>query len=428
MVTLTVNNSFSKIEGLKAEPFNRLRKLLSYSPDSQSAYFSGGYGPTLRYCIDKYGSFPTGLAHRVVDFLFKEEIDFDLKDSRIAPKPFSTKVELDIVPYKAQWNALDAALRAHRGIISMPTGTGKSLVIAMIATNLNVSTLVVVPSLEIKKQLENGLLGKLKNVTVANIDSVPEGKFDCLIVDEAHHVAAKTYQKLNKIQWTGIYYRFFMTATPFRNQTEETLLFEGIAGQVVYALTYIEAVKARYIVPVEAYYLEIPKQKTDAFTWAQVYSELVVNNKVRNDIIAELAVKLHSYDISTLVLVKEIAHCTALTAITGFPIVNGQDESTRKNIELFNDRSHIALIGTEGILGEGVDTKPCEYVIIAGLGKAKSAFMQKVGRAVRAYPGKESAKVILFKDKSHKFLSRHFKAQCDILKSEYGITPIKLEI
>jgi superfamily II DNA or RNA helicase len=126
--------------------------------------------------------------------------------------------------------------------------------------------------------------------------------------------------------------------------------------------------------------------------------------------------------------VKEVKHGYAIQEIFNAPFANGQDDITRAYIGAFNKGEVKGLIGTTGILGEGVDTKPCEYVIIAGLGKAKSAFMQQIGRAVRTYPGKESAKIILFRDASHRFTLRHYRAQAKILKEEYGVTPIKLEL
>ena len=196
-----------------------------------------------------------------------------------------------MTPYSAQLKAIDAALKSDRGCISMPTGTGKSYVIALLVAKLQVKTLIVVPSLEIKKQMLKSLynlFATLEHITVENIDSKAlrtKKDYDCLIIDEAHHVAAKTYQTLNKTVWKDIYYRFFLTATPFRNNKEETLLFEGIAGQLIYQLTYKEAIVQGLIAPVEAYYVDLPKQSTDAYTWAEVYSELVVNNGHRNTII-----------------------------------------------------------------------------------------------------------------------------------------------
>ena len=433
-ITLTINNSYSQVTGLNTQQFKALKQVLSYSIDSQAAYFSNNHFNTRKYLIDKHGSFPTGLLSEVINHL--SDTALDIIDLRQTPRPLSKSFSLDLKhqPYEAQLKALNAAAKSHFGTISMPTGTGKSLVIALIIARLNVKTLIVVPNLEIKKQLTEGLIelfGSLKNITVENIDSNALNdatNYDCLIIDEAHHAAATTYQKLNKSVWTNIYYRFFITATPFRNNDDETLLFKAIAGELIYKLSYKEAISKGYIVPVEAYYVELPRQKTSAYTWRQVYTELVIENQERNEIIAGLIQNLSASGISTLCLVKEIAHGNTLSVMTAKPFVNGQDDETKLFIRHFNNGAIKALIGTAGVIGEGVDTKPCEYVIIAGLGKAKSAFMQQAGRAVRSYPGKESAKIIIFKDKSHKFTTRHFNEQVKILKEEYGVEPIKLDI
>jgi superfamily II DNA or RNA helicase len=432
MVQLVINNSYSKITGLSAVQEKELREALSYVVGGNSAYFSG-YGPRKKSLLSKKGEFPTGLLLRVINYIKiynYELVDLRATPDRRPPKSLKTKV----IPYPDQSKAVDIAIRCRRGIISMPTGTGKSMVIALLAARLNVLTLVVVPSLEIKKQLTMSLLevlGDDHKIDVENIDSVSLEKFkhyDCLIIDEAHHSAAKTYQKLNKTAWSNIYYRFFLTATPFRNDNEETLLFESIAGRIIYQLTYKEAISKEYIVPVEAYYIEMPKQSTDAYTWAEVYNKLVVNNDIRNETIANLLNSLHENGVYTLCLVKEIKHGKILSDMSGAPFVSGEDDESRNFIKQFNKGNIKVLIGTVGILGEGVDTKPCEYVIICGLGKAKSQFMQQVGRAVRIYPGKESGKVILVRDTSHRFCLRHFNQQVKILKKEYGAMPLKIEL
>jgi superfamily II DNA or RNA helicase len=435
-VILVIDNSFSRIEGLSTGQFKRLRTLLSYKPNPAQAYYSKFKFTRPTYCIDLRGSFPSGLLHRVKAWLLAQNIAFEVQDTRRVPKQVinNIKVSNNILPYKAQFEAVKNAVLRQRGIISMPTGTGKSIVIALIASRLGVRTLVVVPNLELKKQLTESLLGVLNDtslVTVENIDSnalTASTSYDCLIIDEAHHVAAKTYHKLNRTVWKDIYYRFFLTATPYRNKPEETLLFEGIAGEVIYQLAYKEAVSKGYIVSVEAYYVELPKSKTFAHTWAEVYSELVVNNEVRNKLIARILEGLRAADVSTLCLVKEVRHGLNIQSLIDVPFANGQDEASRNEILEFSSGSIKTLVGTTGLLGEGVDTKPCEYVIIAGLGKAKSAFLQQVGRAVRTYPGKLSAKIILVKDSSHRFLLRHFKEQSNILKQEYGVVPVKLNV
>lgn len=433
MIVIQSGNSYSQIIGLDRDQFNRLKAVLSYTVD-QNAAFYGGFGPRIKYLLDVKGFFPSGLTYRVQSFLKSKNLVYKVEDLRIVP---TVRVDLspkfEKTPYPDQDFAALSAISYGRGIISMPTGTGKSLVIALIIAKLRVKTLVVVPSLGIKEQLTESLeaiFGPSPHITVLNIDSkelkTAKG-YDCLIIDESHHVAAKTFQVLNKTAWKDIYHRYFLTATPFRNQIEEQLLFEGIAGQVIYKLSYKDAVKKGYIVPVEAYYLDLPKQEINGETWSQVYSELVVNNQSRNQEIASLINQLYLSGVHTLCLVKEIAHGDKLSALTGASFANGQDEDTKAFIDWFNQGKIKALIGTTGVLGEGIDTKPAEYIIIAGLGKAKSAFMQAVGRGVRRHGDKESAKIILIRDCSHKFTLRHYNEQVKILKEEYGIAPVKLE-
>lgn len=431
MIQIEVSNSFSRITGLSPVQFKRLKDVLSYQLDAKAVYFSKAYRVYKRYLIDDRGNFPTGLLNRTVATVKEWEAPV-ISDKRIKPKPFSSK-ELSTkfpIPYDVQVEATNAAVKHHRGGIIMPTGTGKSIVMAMIIRKLKVRTLVVVPTLEIKKQLQESfdqLFSDSSFITVENVDSVSDGDYDCLIIDECHHSAAKTYQKLNKMKWKNIYYRFFLTATYFRNQENEHLLFEAICGERIYKLSFKEALEELIICPVETYYYDIPVKKTEAYKYNEVYSELVVHNETRNNIIGGLLSRLSEQGVPTLCLVKEIAHGKILESLTGIPFVNGEDEDSRQYIKDFNVGHKKCLIGTTGILGEGVDTKPAEYIVIAGLGKAKSMFLQQIGRGVRNYPGKKSCKVVLFRDTSHKFTLRHFKEQVKILKEELGIDCLKLE-
>lgn len=427
MTQVIVDNSYSQVVGLKTEQFRLLKQALSYVVNPEAAFYSGGWVKT-KSLLDKAGYFPTGLLTRVQKIIGKHE----LIDKRIKPKYFTPHLIIGSPPLRdSQIDALHAADERPRGGIVMPTGSGKSRVIAGLVQTKG-KTLVVVPNVSIRDQLAEVLkVWGLKNVTVLNIDSTKLAKmtdFDCLIIDECHHVAAETYQKLNKTAWKGIYYRYFLSATYHRNQANEHLLFEGVAGDVIYELTYEDAVKEGSIVPVEAYYYDVPTQECDLTTWSAVYSRLVVNNQPRNEMIAVTLLRMISAQKSTLCLVKEIKHGQILSEVTGVPFCNGQDNDSREYLTAFNKGEIRGLIATSGVAGEGVDTKPCEFIIIAGLGKAKSAFKQQCGRVVRTYPGKESGKVILFLDRSHKFTKAHFKAQKSILETDYKISPIKLNI
>lgn len=421
-----VDNSTSWVEDMTMEQYRALKKVLVYTPEARP-----GYRSFPQPLIDKKGYFPTGLLGRALSVLKNTQVTDNRRIPRPKDKLFTLSLPFPLYPHQ---KAIVEASRAHRGIISSVTGSGKSAAIAALIERLQVRTLIVVPNLQLKQQLTSDFLkyfGKLDNITIENIDSrklLHTQNYDCLIIDEAHHSAAKTYRDLNKKVWNKIFYRFYFTATPFRSQKNEQILLESVAGKVIYEFGYKDAVKSGVVVPIEAYFIEITRTKVLGKIWQQVYSELVVNHSERNVLIANLLQTLHSQKVSTLCLVKEIAHGNTLHKLTGGAFASGENEETTQLIQAFNEKKLHALIGTTGVLGEGIDTKPCEFVVIAGLGRSKNAFMQQVGRAVRKYPGKETAKVILIKDTSHKWTRNHFNEQCKILKEEYGCIPVKLVI
>lgn len=445
MLKLFIGNSYSRLEGLSMSQFKELRELLSYDPGAKAAYFAGGHRSTKKYLIDKKCQFPSGLLPRVVKWIERGDMPIQKIDDRPLPKPRKGLFTmcLPYPPYPEQVSAAEACRKSERGIVVAPTGLGKSVIAALIVNAIQVPTLIVVPSIELKRQLRESLRNIFGNervgalgwpIAVENVDALDPNKelkgYDCVIIDEYHHSAAATYQKLNKKAWGGVFARFGLTATPQRNQDHEQILLESIISEVIYKVDYQVAVSNGRIVPMEAYYYDLPQQeiKGNDSSWASVYSECVVNNELQNRLIASVIATITTVKIPTLCLVKEVRHGEIISNLTGKSFVHGQSIDPAGLIAAFNNGHVNTLIGTTGIIGEGCDTKPCEYVIIAAGGKSKPAFMQQVGRAFRIYPGKESCKVILFNNPSHKWLKAHFKAQVKILREEYGVIPVRLEL
>lgn len=428
-LVIKLGNSYSKVEGMTSAQHKELSKILSYQ-------IGDGYNSPIyvRSLLSKRGEFPTGLLSRVTSYLKNYKLVEELFSHRFSDTEFEfnkTKIF-----YVEQKEAISVCIRKGRGLIRMPTGTGKSMTIAGLIHALQVRTLIVVPNLGLKTQLQSTIDELLdypdrRLVCVENIDSSALNNltdFDCLIIDEAHHSAASTYRQLNRKVWKNIHYRFCFTATPFRSGPEEQILMESITGGTIYTLPYMIAVSKKYIVPVEAYYLDLPKTIPDGYTWNQIYKELVVDNAVRNDALISIIKSLNDAGKSCLTLIKEVKHGEYLSKKSGSPLANGENKEADQLIEDFSNKKSISLIATTGICGEGRDTKACEYVIIGGLGKSKNAFMQQIGRAVRTYEGKQSAKIILIRDPSHKWTLAHFNAQKKILKEEYGVIPTKLVV
>jgi superfamily II DNA or RNA helicase len=167
--------------------------------------------------------------------------------------------------------------------------------------------------------------------------------------------------------------------------------------------------------------------------YAKSYSKDVVQNVEFNRMVSNLIKNLIDANIPTLCLTKQVTHGVTLQDMLmedGYhvPFAEGKSETKSADIAAFNACEVTGLVGTTGVLGEGVDTKPCEYVLLAGGGKSKNQFMQNCGRAFRRFQGKESGKIVLFKNPNNKWLLDHFNQCLKYLEEEYGVIAQKLEI
>ena len=92
MVIIEIGNSYSQIKGMSASQEKEIRKALSYLPNPQAAYFSGGFNRP-KYLIDKKGWFPTGLEHLVRAFI--RDSNVKIVDLRVKPEYVPNMFKLD---------------------------------------------------------------------------------------------------------------------------------------------------------------------------------------------------------------------------------------------------------------------------------------------------------------------------------------------
>lgn len=459
MLVAKIGNSVCSVSGFTVSQLKELRDRMSYTVVGKTRYASR-FGSTRKFLLSKRGDFPTGLLYILEEYARETRTPVSWNDTRVRPAMRQLGLETMFVdpdgltPYVEQREAAEAAAREGRGIVVGPTGVGKSFIAALMLDAIQVPTLVVVPRLGLKEQLTEDLrrvfgrdrVGPLNHrgerkhfITVENVDALdptkPAKGFDMVLVDEFHHSGADTYIKLNLKAWAGIYFKFGLTATPFRSKNEEKLLLESVLSKVIYQIPYKTAVDKGYIVPMESYVVSLPQVelKCKGNNWHAVYSECIVNSEARNAAVVQMAANLHEAGKSALILVKQVDHGLALQEMllaSGIyvPFVKGENDDNAQTIAAFNAQKISVLIGTMGVIGEGIDTKPCEYVILAGGGKSKNQFMQNCGRGFRKFKEKYSCKIVMFRDPSHKWLTDHHKACVKYLREEYAQVPAPLDL
>jgi len=139
----------------------------------------------------------------------------------------------------------------NRGVVVLPTGSGKSQVGLMAMVRVQRSALVVAPTIDLMNQwydllcntfdVEVGLLGggyhELQDLTVATYDSAYMhmerygNRFGLVIFDEVHHLPGEMYSHAAEMSIAP--YRLGLTATPERSDGRHVLL-DTLIGPVVY--------------------------------------------------------------------------------------------------------------------------------------------------------------------------------------------------
>lgn len=171
--------------------------------------------------------------------------DIEYEDYVVDPilSPFFD-FQFELREYQEQ--AVDRWMEDKKGVIVLPTGSGKTYVALEIVKEMNVPALIVVPTLDLVDQWKEvipfdcgELTGRekdLKAITLATYDSAHlnadsiGNKFLLLVFDEVHHLPSKSYRSIAEM--SAAPYRLGLTATYEREDGEHKLLPELVGGKI----------------------------------------------------------------------------------------------------------------------------------------------------------------------------------------------------
>lgn len=322
--------------------------------------------------------------------------------------------------------------RKSNGIIILPTGSGKSLVIAGIASALDAPTLVFQPSKEILEQnyakycsygfsagIWSASVGRkqLSMVTFATIGSVrtrPElfKDFRYVIVDECHFVNAKggMYRDFLKAIGKEKANVLGLTATPYRLTTD------GFGGSILKFLTrtrprifrdVVYAVQNRALFDA-GYLAKLQYVSKNGFdrglvkinTTGADYDERALQRYFEQIDFAGGIIgvvnDLLTHRSSVLVFTRFIKEAERMVkAVLGSAIVTGETPKKERERVLADFRSGaIRAVANVGVLTTGFDYPELDTVVLARPTMSLALYYQMIGRSIRPHPQKDHALVV----------------------------------
>jgi superfamily II DNA or RNA helicase len=365
-------------------------------------------------------SFPSGL----LELTDLEPDEDHRKDTgKVIPLPWANKDTRELRPYQRE--AVDKALAKYRGIINIATGMGKSLICLHIVRSVKRNALIIAPSKSIAKQLHDEfahLFGKNKvgfygdgkkkkaDITIGIAQTVVKHTKDfqdvgLIICDEAHRTASDTFVSiLSDLSHVGRIYG--LTATAYRSDGKD-LLLSAACGPILVQYDAAWGIANGYLAEPAFIIRKIRTNAPDYGDKLMAYKSHVLKAKEISSRIESDARKMMAAGLITLVLVDTIEHGEALSSALGVPFARGDDKSSDLYIKAMNDKKIPGLVATEGKVGEGIDTRTVQCLIMAQFTAAKGAVLQAVGRALRKQDGKDMAYILDYWPVSSNMLSRH---------------------
>lgn len=317
----------------------------------------------------------------------------------------------------------------RNGIIVLPTGAGKSLVIANIAYRLDAPVLIFQPSKEILEQNYGKLLSyntlidagvysasfgrrEVNKITFATIGSVKNRKelfsrFRYVIIDECHLVNAEEGMYKDFIETNGCRV-LGLTATPYRLYSTRfqgamlrfiTRTRKRIFTDVIYHVQVSELQRRGYLAPMNYYRMNVVDQSqlTLNSTGAdyterslrEYYQRIKFNDTLEN-IIHRLLVAGRT---SILVFTRFVEEAEYLVRSVNAPaaVVSG-DMNKRDRERVLDDfkTKRINVVANVGVLTTGFDFPELATVVLARPTRSLALYYQMCGRAIRPYEGKVS--------------------------------------
>lgn len=391
--------------------------------------------------VDEVGKsvfIPRGFLKKLSTFLDSEHIPFEIirEPAIIKPTTFSSSIKLTA----PQQNVLEKALQYDEGMIVAPPGSGKTMVGMELIVRRGLPALVLVHRKELLEQWVERIqtflnIPKVKigrfygtkkkigeQITVGLLQSFARAKelsdytnaFGTIIIDECHHIPAKTFR--TTIVRFNPYYIYGLTATPKRKWGDEKIIHAYIGETIANMedtpseLTILAEPKTKLEIVLRNTDLEIPfAWKTDRF---QLLAKIISFDTERNRLVADDILAQVNAGERVLVLSERKEHLDILLLCLKGKcetiLISGDDSSAQRfrKLKSIKNGNYQVILSTGQFFGEGMDINNITVLVLAFPFSFEGKLVQYIGRLLH---GANPKRVIDYRDSKVEFLERQYK-------------------
>jgi superfamily II DNA or RNA helicase/HKD family nuclease len=358
--------------------------------------------------------------------LEKMEADAKEFDHSMIHDPATVTYET-IQPRFAQVEALERLEATYeegydKAMVVMATGLGKTYLAAFFARRFQ-KVLFIAHREEILRQAKRSFQRVISNKTFGIYDRNEKEKdadiifasiftlsmkkhlkafskytFDLIIIDEFHHAAARSYQRV--LDYFEPKFLLGITATPDRNDNKD--VYAICDGNVAYKIDFIEAVQRGWLAPFR-YYGVYDDTDYSKIKWlGNRYDEAeLLQVQLREEMADKILKAWEKYKKTrTLVFCSSIKQADFLSEYfrkrnyRTVSLHSKQTDIPRDRAIAMLEKGELDAIFTVDLFNEGVDIPSVDTLLFVRPTESLTVFTQQVGRRLRLYEGKDYCVII----------------------------------
>lgn len=378
---------------------------------------------------ERFLKLPRGCIDKISEICEKSNVNLMIKDTR--ENGIKTDYKFNGKLNKKQEKAMKELLKHDVGVLCATTGFGKTVVGAKIISELKTNTLVIVNRNNLLEQWKERLSYFL-NINKKEIGQIgaskekPNGKLDVasfqslfkkdnleelvkdyglVIVDECHHVAAYSFEKVLKAIRSK--YVYGLTATPTRKDGWHKIIYMQ-CGDIRVRVSHRELKQDKEmehtVIVKKTNYKYIPTEEKDKIQISEILNDMC-HNLFRNSMIIEDIKESILEGRVPIVLTERVEHLKILKEgleDLEVPVVVYKGNMGKKKTKEIQDvidetdrnNKPRIILATSSSIGEGFDDGRLDTLFLTMPVSWKGRIIQYVGRLHREHEDKE--KVIVY--------------------------------